>query len=256
MSMREIFSLEGRTALVTGGSRGIGRMMAEGLASCGAKVYFTSRTRSSGEATAAALAGLGCVQLQADLSTLEGIRSLAQQMQQHESSLDILVNNAGAVWNSPLEQFPEMGWDKVVDLNMKSPFFLVQALHPLLRKAGEKRRAKVVNIASIDGLTVNPLETYAYAASKAGLAHLTKRLALRLISDNIAVSAVAPGEFPSAMNRQARDEPEAVASRVPAGRVGCADDIAAAVVYLASRAGDYVVGTTLTVDGGLSLSRG
>ncbi|RZM03044.1 MAG: SDR family oxidoreductase, partial [Variovorax sp.] len=153
------------------------------------------------------------------------------------------------------DEFPESGWDKVVDLNLKAPFFLTQALAPMLRAAATDHLAKVIHIASIDGLSVNPMETYSYAASKAGLIHLTRRMALRLAPDRIAVSAIAPGAFASDMNRTARDHADAVTPRIPGGRIGRPEDMAGAAIYLASRAGDYVMGTTLTVDGGSSLVR-
>jgi len=196
-----------------------------------------------------------CVSLPADVSTLEGAQALADAYTAREPQLDILVNNAGAAWGAPFDEFPEKGWDKVVDLNLKTPFFLTRALIAPLRKAAELRTAKVINIASIDGVSVNPQETYSYAASKAGLIHLTRRMSLRLIEDNIAVSAIAPGAFASDMNRDARDHGAELAARIPAGRIGIAEDMAGAAIYLASRAGDYVVGATLVVDGGVTLSR-
>jgi NAD(P)-dependent dehydrogenase (short-subunit alcohol dehydrogenase family) len=173
-----------------------------------------------------------------------------------EGALDILVNNAGAAWGESFDTFPEAGWDKVLDLNLKSPFFLTQALHAQLRNAAKTRPAKVINIASIDGISVNPQETYSYAASKAGLIHLIKRMSLRLIKDNIVVSGIAPGAFASNMNRDARDHGDEVARRIPAGRIGTDEDMAGVAIYLASRAGDYVVGQTIVVDGGVTLARG
>ena len=251
--MKDVFSLEGRVALVTGGSRGIGRMIAEGFLHQGAKVYITARKAEACDEAAAELSALGeCVSLPADVSSVAGARKLAGHFAARESRLDILVHNAGAVWVAPFTEFTESGWDRAADLNMKTPFFLTQALHAHLATAGKSRCAKVINIASIDGITVNPQETYSYAASKAGLVHLTRRL----VADNIVVSCIAPGAFPSDMNREARDRPEESAGRIPARRVGNPDDIAAAAVYLASRAGDYVVGETLVVDGGWSMSRG
>jgi NAD(P)-dependent dehydrogenase (short-subunit alcohol dehydrogenase family) len=256
--MNDLFSLAGRTALVTGGSRGIGRMIAAGFLSAGARaVYISARKAEACDATARELSSLGtCVSLPADVSTREGVDALVQAYGRHESTLDILVNNAGAAWGETFDTFPEKGWDKVVDLNLKAPFFLTQALHEALKKAtGAGRLAKVINIASIDGISVNPQETYSYAASKAGLIQLTRRMALRLIQDGIAVSAIAPGAFASDMNRAARDHADEVKARIPAGRIGVDDDMAGAAIYLASRAGDYVVGSTLVVDGGVTHAR-
>jgi NAD(P)-dependent dehydrogenase (short-subunit alcohol dehydrogenase family) len=253
----DLFSLAGRTALVTGGSRGIGRMIAQGFLQQGATVYISARKAEACQTTAAELSAFGpCHALPADVSSTTGIAGLAAALRERTNRLDILVNNAGAAWGAPFDDFPEAGWDKVVDLNLKSPFFLAQALHAELQ-AGARTGApaKIINIASIDGQTVNPMETYSYAASKAGLIHLTKRMALRLIEDGIVVNAICPGAFASEMNRAARDEAETVAARIPARRIGVDADMAAAAVYLASRAGDYVVGTTLTVDGGVNLVR-
>jgi NAD(P)-dependent dehydrogenase (short-subunit alcohol dehydrogenase family) len=255
-TMSDLFSLQGRSALITGGSRGIGRMIAEGFLRHGARVYITARKAPACLQTAQELSAIGpCVALPSDVSTVAGAHALADVYRAHESSLDILVNNAGAAWGESFDTYPEKGWDKVVDLNMKTPFFLTQALAPELRKAAETHKAKVINIASIDGISVNPMETYAYAASKAGVIHLTRRMALRLIGEGIVVSAIAPGAFASDMNKDARDNADFVASRVPAGRIGVADDMAGAAIYLASRAGDYVVGATLVVDGGVTYAR-
>ena len=256
--MKDIFSLQGRTALITGGSRGIGRMIAEGFLAQGARVYLSARKAAACDQTAQELSAMGpCFSLPADVSSVQGAQALATAFAQREVQLDILVNNAGAAWGAPFEEFPESGWDKVLDLNLKSPFFLTQALHGAL-KAGAARgpRAKVINIASIDGVSVNPQETYSYAASKAGLIHLTRRMALRLAADGIVVSAIAPGAFASDMNKVARDHAEETARRIPAGRIGVDDDMAGAAIYLASRAGDYVLGTTLVVDGGVTHARG
>ena len=255
--MKDLFSLTGRVALVTGGSRGIGRMIATGLLHQGAKVYITARKAAACDATAKELSLIGpCTSLPVDVSTVEGARQLAAEVGQREPALDILVNNAGAAWGEDFDTFPEAGWDKVVDLNMKAPFFLTQALHGALKRGAKARPAKVINIASIDGISVNQWETYSYTASKAGLIHLTKRMALRLAQDNIVVSGIAPGPFPSDMNKQARDHGEEVAHRVPAGRIGTTEDMAGAAIFLASRAGDYVVGETIVVDGGVTIARG
>ena len=254
--MKDLFSLQGRVALVTGGSRGIGRMIAEGFLAQGARVYISARKAAACDQTAKELSAFGhCVSLPADVSTLAGAQALVDAYAKHEGSLDILVNNAGAAWGAPYAEFPESGWDKVVDLNLKTPFFLTQALTPMLKKAATDHLAKVINIASIDGISVNPQETYSYAASKAGLIQLTRRMALRLIQDNIVVSAIAPGAFASDMNRVGRDHAEETAKRIPAGRIGVDDDMAGAAIYLASRAGDYVVGSTLVVDGGVTHAR-
>lgn len=256
--MNELFSLAGRTALITGGSRGIGRMIAAGFLKAGAKVYISSRKAAACEATAAELSALGtCIALPMDVSTVDNAQALAAAYNAREPHLDILVNNAGAAWGADFDAFPESGWDKVADLNLKGPFFLTQALHGAL-KAGAARGhcAKVIHIASIDGVSVNPQETYSYAASKAGLIHLTRRMALKLAPEGIVVSTIAPGAFASDMNRDARDHADAVAQRIPAGRIGTDEDMAGAAIYLASRAGDYVVGSTLVVDGGVTHARG
>ena len=252
----ELFSLKGRSALITGGSRGIGRMIAEGFLRAGARVYISARKADACVATADELSVIGpCVSLPADVSTQGGVQQLVASYQQHEKSLDILVNNAGAAWGAPYEEFPESGWDKVVDLNLKAPFFLTQALTPLLKRAATDHLAKVIHIASIDGVSVNPQETYSYAASKAGLIHLTRRMALKLAPERIAVSAIAPGAFASTMNKDARDRGDEIAKRIPLGRIGTPEDMAGAAIFLASRAGDYVVGSTLIVDGGVTYAR-
>lgn len=252
----DLFSLKGRIALVTGGSRGIGKMIAAGFLSQGAaKVYITARKAAACEATAKELSDAyagECIALPIDISTMTGIEMLAAEINKRETKLDILVNNAGAAWGAEFDDFPESGWDKVMTLNVKAPFFLTKALATPLRAAGSTAQpAKVINIASIDGIFVNPLETYSYAASKAGLIHLTRRMAAKLIKDHVVVTAIAPGPFQSDMNKAARDHADDVASKVPAGRIGTDEDMAGAAIYLASRAGDYVVGTTLAVDGGI-----
>jgi len=254
--LKDLFSLKGRIALVTGGSRGIGKMIAAGFLSHGAaKIYITARKAGPCEATAKELTaeyGGECVALPIDISTVAGCDQLASEFSKRESRLDILVNNAGAAWGAEFDEFPENGWDKVMNLNVKAPFFLTKALAaPLRAAASAERPAKVINIASVDGLHVNPLETYSYQASKAGLIHLTRRMAARLIKDHIVVSCIAPGAFASDMNRAARDHGDELSKRVPSGRIGTTEDMAGTAIYLASRAGDYVVGTTLAVDGGV-----
>ena len=257
--MKNLFSLDGRVALVTGGSRGIGYMITQGLLEFGcSRVYISSRKAAQCDAAAAQLSEFGeCISVPGDVSTLEGINALVSQIKAREGALDILVNNAGAAWGESWDTFPESGWDKVVDLNLKAPFFLTRELTPLL-KAGVRdgHLAKVINVASIDGISVNMLETYSYAGSKAGLIHMTKRMALHLAKDGIVMTAIAPGAFASEMNKAARDHGDALASGIPARRIGTTEDMAGAAVYLASRAGDYVLGSTLVVDGGVTYMRG
>jgi len=253
---KDLFSLKGRIAVVTGGSRGIGKMIAAGyLAQGAAKVYITARKAGPCEETARELTALydgECIALPIDISTVAGCEKLAAEIIKLEPKIDILVNNAGAAWGAAFDEFPEAGWDKVMNLNVKSLFFLTQALaKPLRAAATHARPAKVINIASIDGIFVNPLETYSYQASKAAVIHLTRRMAAKLIKENIVVTAIAPGAFESDMNTAARDHGDAVAASVPAKRIGTPEDMAGVAIYLASRAGDYVVGNTIAVDGGI-----
>jgi NAD(P)-dependent dehydrogenase (short-subunit alcohol dehydrogenase family) len=199
MDTSTLFRLDGRIALVTGGSRGIGRMIAAGFIAQGATVYISSRKADACEETAAAL-GPSCIPLPQDVSTVDGCRALAAQLAERTDRLDILVNNAGAAWGVPFEEFPEAGWDKVMDVNVKSPFFLTQALHPALKAAASRDRpAKVINITSIDGQRLNPWETYSYHASKSALIYLTKRMAARLVRDQC--------HFHRARRVRERDEP-------------------------------------------------
>ncbi len=251
MDTSKLFRLDGRIALITGGSRNIGRWIAEGFIAQGAKVYISSRKADVCFATATEL-GPNCIALPQDVSTVAGCKALAAQLAEHEAKLDILVNNAGAAWGAGFAEFPEIGWDKVMDLNVKSPFFLTQALlEPLKAAASPGQPAKVINITSIDGQRLNPWETYSYQTSKAALIYLTKVMAARLIKDSINVTSLAPGAFASDMNRAARDRGSEVAASIPSKRLGTPEDLAAAAIFLASRAGDYVVGDTITVDGGL-----
>jgi NAD(P)-dependent dehydrogenase (short-subunit alcohol dehydrogenase family) len=252
MDPAKLFSLEGRVALVTGGSRGIGRMIVEGFLAAGAARVYISARKQDQIAEAVDALGDKVVGIPQDISTVEGCEALAAEIASREERLDILVNNAGAAWGADYLDFPEHGWDKVMDLNVKALFFLTRALHgPLTAAASAERPAKVVNIASIDGIRLNPMETYSYQASKAAVIQLTRRMAARLVRDNVYVTAIAPGAFASEMNRAARDHGDAIAHGIPARRIGEAEDMAAAAIYLASRAGDYVIGHTLVVDGGL-----
>ena len=256
--MKDIFSLNGRVALVTGGSRGIGAMITRGFLEHGcARVYITARKASQCDQAAKELSEYGeCISIPGDVSTLEGIKALVAEVSAREDAIDILVNNAGAAWGESFDTFPESGWDKVVDLNLKTPFFLTRELAPLLRKGNrDGHLAKVINIASIDGISVNMLETYPYAGSKAGLIHMTKRMALHLVHEGVVMSCIAPGAFASEMNKAARDHGDAIAKGIPSGRIGEPEDMAGAAIFLASRAGDYVVGSTLIVDGGVTHMR-
>ena len=251
MNIDNLFSLKGKVALITGGSRGIGKMIAEGYIAQGAKVYISSRSQEACDETAAEL-GSDCIALPADISTIAGCEALVSLLEAKETSLDILVNNAGAAWGAEFAEFPEAGWDKVMDLNVKTPFFLTQKLFPMLKAGGSADRpAKVINIGSIDGQRLSQWETYSYQASKAAILYLTKRMAARLVQDHINVTAIAPGAFATKLNRVALEQSEKVAKAIPAKRIGYEEDMAAAAIYLAARSGDYVVGHTLTVDGGL-----
>jgi len=255
--MTDMFDLTGKVAVVTGGSRGIGKMIAEEFVRRGVRTYISSRKAEPCDQTAKELSEFGeCISLPHDLSTLDGIDEFVAEISERESQLDILINNAGAAWGADFDEFPENGWDKVMDLNLKSVFFLTQKFAPLLRaSASTEVPAKVVNIASIDGIHNARIETYSYSASKAGVIHLTRRLAKRLAAENILVNAIAPGAFASDMNVWARDEPEKVSERIPVGRVGTPADIAGTAVYMCSRAGDYLVGITIPVDGGVALAK-
>ena len=254
--LKDLFSLQGRVALVTGGSRGIGKMIAAGFLSAGAaKVYITARKAGPCEATAKELTvthGGECIALPIDIATLAGCDMLAGEFIKREPKLDILVNNAGAAWGAEFDEVPESGWDKVMNLNVKSMFFLTKALaKPIRAAASRERPAKIINIASIDGIFVNPMETYSYGASKAAVIHMTRRIAAKLIKDHVVVSAIAPGAFPSEMNKAARDHADEVSKRIPAGRIGDENDMAGLAIFLASRAGDYVVGNAIAIDGGV-----
>ena len=253
--MQDLFSVEGKVAVVTGGSRGIGEMIARGLAEAGARVYISSRNAEVCGRVAAELSKAGsCIALPADLSTMDGMAQLVEQLGARESQLDILVNNAGANWGAPLEEFPEAGWDKVMDLNLKSIFFLTRDLLPLLR-AGAKHEdpARVINIGSIDGIKPPALETFSYSAAKAAVHHMTKVMAKRVARDHITVNAVAPGPFESKMMAATLDQfRDGIIASCPRGRIGEPEDMAGVVIYLASRAGAYVTGAVIPVDGGIS----
>ena len=257
MDVPRLFSIAGKTALVTGGSRGIGYMIAEGFLRSGAKVYISSRKKEACDRAAAALAPLGeCISIPADVSTAEGRAKLIGEIQLRESKLDILVNNAGAAWGAPLADFPAEGWDKVVDTNLKAVFFLTRDLLPMLEKSGTQADpARVINIGSIDGLQVPNIETYPYSASKAAVHHLTRVLAVRLAGRHVTVNAIAPGPFESKMTEWLLSEHgKQIMEQCPLGRIGEPSDMAGAAIYLASPAGSYVNGAVIPVDGGIHIS--
>ncbi len=257
MDLESLFSVDGKTAVVTGGSRGIGLMIAEGLVRSGVKVYISSRKAGVCEEQAARLAEFGtCIAIPADLSSAEGVASLADAVKEREDRLDILINNAGATWGAPLLDYPDDAWDKVLATNVKAVFELTAALVPLLEAAASPEDpARVVNIGSIDGIRVPDTENYAYAASKAAVHMVTRQTAHRLTAKNITVNAIAPGPFPSKMMAFILDADggeEMVASTVPLKRIGRPDDVVGTVLFLTSRAGSYLTGAIIPVDGGIS----
>lgn len=253
-----LFDLQGKVALVTGGTRGIGLMVARGLLQAGAKVYVSSRKAAAGDEAVAELAQYGQItSLPADVSREPECVRLAAELGARESGLHVLVNNAGATWGAALEDFPVSGWDKVLDLNLKAPFFLSRACLPLLTAvATADDPARIINIGSIDGLRVPELPTYSYSSSKAAVHHLTRVLAKELGPRQVTVNAIAPGPFPSKMMAATLAEfGEEIAATSPLGRIGRDDDMAGAAVFLASRAGSYVTGAVLPVDGGIWTTR-
>lgn len=258
VDVSNLFSVQGKVALVTGGSRGIGEMITRGLVGAGAKVYISARKADACHALADELTSEGgeVVALPADLSKPEECERLAEEISSRESSLDILVNNAGATWGAPLDDYPLDGWNKVMDVNVRGVFLLTQALADRLRAAGtEDDPARVVNIGSVDGLHTPNVESYAYPASKAAVHHLTRHLAWGLVGDHVTVNAIAPGLFPSKMTAfmfdGADDGERELGRSIPRGRVGSPEDIAGTVIWLCSRAGAYVTGAVVPVDGGV-----
>ena len=253
--MGDLFSIAGKTALVTGGSRGIGEMIVRGYVAAGAKVYLSSRKADVCEALAEELRADGgdVTALPADLSTEAACAALAGELERREGSLDILVNNAGATWGAPIEEFDEAAWERVLALNVKGVFFTTKYLLPLLNAAGTAEDpARVINVGSIDGLRVPTLETYSYSASKAAVHQLTRHLAKRL-APAITVNAIAPGPFPSRMMRSTLEAfGDQIAAAAPMRRIGRSSDMAGAAIYLASPAASYVTGVVLPVDGGIA----
>ncbi len=257
MTASNLFDIAGKTALVTGGTRGIGRMIAEGFVDAGAKVYISSRKADACAAVAAELSKKGrCIGIPADLSKEAECRRLAAEMATREDSLDILVNNAGATWGAPLVEYDEAAFERVLSLNVKGVFHLTKFLVPLLEKAGTvEAPARVINIGSIDGIGVPLLETYAYSTSKAAVHQLTRHLAKRL-APTITVNAIAPGPFESKMMAATLESfGEQIAANAPLKRIGRPDDMAGAAIYLSSRAGAYLTGAVIPVDGGIATTR-
>ena len=254
MDIGGLFSVQGRVALVTGGSAGIGRMIATGLSAAGARVYICARNDEKVAAAAAQIGG-DVIGLAGDVSTAEGIAKLVAEISAREPALHILVNNAGTLTDAPIDDFSEEQWDNVLDLNLKTPFFLLQKLLPLLRAGGSAERpASVINIGSVGALKIGPREVYSYQAAKGALHWLTKSLAKRLAGEHITVNAIAPGFFESDMT-VITDEAmrRMVEGAVPRGRTGTPEDVAGAAIYLASRAGAYITGSVIAVEGGLSI---
>jgi len=257
VSTSDLFSVEGKTALVTGGTGGIGKMIAEGFVDAGATVYVSSRRAEACAEVAGELSKKGtCVGIPANLASEEGCRALAEEIGARVTSLDILVNNAGATWGAPLEEFDEAAFERVLSLNVKGVFHLTKFLVPLLRRAGtQEEPARVINIGSIDGIHVPLLETYSYSASKAAVHHLTRHLAKRLAPE-ITVNAIAPGPFESKMMAATLEAfGEQIAASAPLKRIGRPEDMAGAAIFLSSRAGAYLTGAVIPVDGGIATTR-
>lgn len=255
MKIEQLFSVRGKVALVTGGSRGIGEMIARAYVDNGVKVYITARKADACDALAKELSRSGeCISIPADISRMDEIDRLGREIQQRESRLDILVNNAGSSWGADFATFPESGWDKVMDLNVKSPFFMTQRVFELLEAAGsEEDYARVINIGSIEGMRTSHLEAYSYAASKAAILHLTRMMAKYLANKHITVNAIAPGYFPSKMTDAIpEEESEVIEGHTPMRRWGRPEDMAGVALYLASKASGFVCGAVIPVDGGLA----
>jgi NAD(P)-dependent dehydrogenase (short-subunit alcohol dehydrogenase family) len=251
----ELFSVKGKVAVVTGGSRGIGLMIARGFVEGGAKVYVSARKAEACDAAAKELSASGtCISIPGDVGTEAGCRALADEIAKRESALHVLVNNAGANWGAPLAEYPDSGFDKVLATNLKGVFHLTRFMIPLLEKAAsDDDPARVINIGSIDGLQAPMLETYAYSSSKAAVHHLTRVLAHKLAAQRITVNAIAPGPFESKMMAETLQRfGDSIRASCPLGRIGRPEDMAGTAIFLASRAGSYLTGAVIPVDGGIS----
>ena len=261
MKLNKLFSVEKKIVLITGGSRGIGEMIASGFCANGAKVYITARSESVVKETANKLSdkySCDCIGITSDISSIEGIKNLSEAIKKDENKIDVLVNNAGAAWGASLEEFPEIGWDKVMDLCVKSMFFLTQSLLPLLISASNKvDPSRVINIGSIDGINKHEFNNFSYSAAKSAVHHMTRVLAAELVKKNVIVNAIAPGPFPSKMLGTAVEfNYTELESKNPRGRIGTPEDIAGLSIFLASRAGAFTIGEVITCDGGLVASAG
>ena len=261
MLINNLFSVKGKVVLVTGGSRGIGAMIAAGFCANGAKVYISARSKDIVENTAKRLTELydsQCIGIESDISSIEGVKKLGNEIKNSEEHLDILVNNAGAAWAAPIEDFPEIGWDKVMDLCVKSMFFLTQNLLPLLCKSANKEDpSRIINIGSIDGINNPEFKNFSYSAAKSAVHHMTRVLAAELVKKHINVNAIAPGPFPSKMLGSAVEfNYTELEQKNPRGRIGTPEDIAGLTIFLSSRAGAYTIGEVITCDGGLVASAG
>jgi NAD(P)-dependent dehydrogenase (short-subunit alcohol dehydrogenase family) len=250
--MKSLFDVAGKVAVVTGGSRGIGAMIARGFVENGVKTYITARKADELRATAEELSTLGqCIAVPSDLGSLEGVAAFAAAIMEQEKKLHILVNNAGATWGAPIDEFPEIGWDKVMDLNVKSLFFLTRELLPALRAAGTAEDpARVINIGSVNGITHPHMDNYSYSASKAAVHHLTRHLGADLARQYINVNGIAPGHFPSKMTAHWAAQEEEMSREYPRGRIGTPEDAAGTAIYLCARASAWVTGHTIVLDGG------
>ena len=253
LAINDLFSVAGKVAIVTGGSRGIGRMIAEGFVENGVRTYITARKADACAETAAELSKKGeCIALPADLSTKEGREAFVAEITAREAKIDILVNNAGAAWGAPFEEYPDEGYDKVMDINVKAIFTLTRDLMHLLKQgASQQNPSRVINIGSIDGLRVSTMDNFAYGASKAAVHFLTKNLALRLGPKGVTVNAIAPGAFQSnMMNATLEKFQDKIESENPLGRIGSPEDMAGLALYLASNASKYLTGQVIALDGG------